>query len=182
MWACEYPDDMKFNIIANSSYKTSGYRYVMIKGIKSIIENNADFNCESYNESFSNIMISVYQLIFSMYFSQKIFHEMSNDEIDVFMEQFIDKSYSIDIHDFKFQYDALLDYNLEDKLNNIKSEVLVIIPEDNFYFSSEKDVDVLNGMIKNCQTEVVDFKRNKYDEMDFRDVLIILDTFLKKFK
>lgn len=181
-WACEYPDDMKFNIVGGSSYKTAGYRYVMIKGIKNIIENNANFNSECYDESFSNTMISVYQVIFSMYFSQKIFQEMSNDEIDVFMDQFVEKSYSIDIHDFKFQYDVLLDYNIEDKLANIKSDVLVFIPENNLYFSSKDDIENLNSLIKNCQTEVLDFKRNKFNEMDFNHVMSILYAFLKKFE
>ena len=181
-WACEYPDDMKFIIVGASSYKTAGYRYVMVKGIKSIIENNANFNSECYDESFSNTMISVYQVIFSMYFSQKIFHEMSNDEIDIFMDQFVEKSYSIDIHDFKFQYDAILDFNVEDKLTNIKSDVLVFIPENNFYFSSKGDVENLNNLIKNCQIEVLDFKRNKFDEMDFNYVMSTIDTFLKKFE
>ena len=71
---------------------------------------------------------------------------------------------------------------MEDKLTNIKSDVLVLIPENNLYFSSKDDVENLNILIKNCQTEVLDFKRNKFNEMDFNHVMSILYAFLKKFE
>ena len=181
-WACEYPDDMDFMIVANSSFKTNGYRYVIAKGIESIIDSSNDFYSDIYDQSLTKTMISINKILYSQYFSKRIFQQLSNDEIDIFMDQFVEKSYSIDIHDFKFQYDAILDFNVEDKLTNIKSDVLVFIPENNFYFSSKGDVENLNNLIKNCQIEVLDFKRNKFDEMDFNYVMSTIDTFLKKFE
>ena len=181
-WACEYPDDMKFMIVGNSSYKTMGYRYIMVKGIKSIIENNQFYKMGKYDESLSNTMITIYQFIFSMYFSQRLFKEMSNDEIDIFMEDFVEKSFNIDIYDFKFQYDALLDFNVEDKLKNVKSKALIIAPTDDFYFSSEVDAIPVKNLIDDSQVVFYDFKRNIYDEMDFTNILAVFDKFLKEIK
>ena len=181
-WACEYPDDMKFIIIVNSSYKSAGYRYVMVKGIKGVIENNPNFESGNYDESVTKTMISVYEILFSFYFSHKILQEMSNDEIDVYMDQFVEKSFNMDIYDFKYQNDALLDFNLEDKLKNIKANALIISSKEDLYFSAKYDSIPLKKYIENCQLEMVDFKRNKYDESDYTKVIDIYNSFLKDFK
>lgn len=181
-WACEYPNDMKFIIAGNSSYKTAGYRYVVVKGIKSVIESNPNFASGSYDESLSNTMIAVYKLIFSTYFSQKLFQKMSNDEIDVYMDSFVEKSFSIDVYDLKFQYDALLGFDLTDQLHNIKAKTLVVSPKEDLYFSSDFDVFPLKEFIDDCQIELIDFKRNKYDEMDFSNAMEIFYSFMENFK
>ena len=36
-WACEYPDDMEFIIVCDSSFRTGGYRYVISRAIDNII-------------------------------------------------------------------------------------------------------------------------------------------------
>lgn len=181
-WACEYPDDMNFIIVINSSYKTAGYRYVMVKGIKSVIEDNPNFHSGTYDETVTITMISVYKILFSFYFSQKILQEMSNDEIDVYMDHFVDKSFNMDIYDFKYQNDSLLYFNLEDKLTNIKSKALIISSKDDLYFAAKYDSIPLKKFIDNCQLEIVDFMRNKYDECDFTRVIEICNSFLEDFK
>lgn len=180
-WACEYPDDMEFIIVGNSSYKTAGYRYIMVRGIKSVIESNPNFALGSYDESLSNTMIAVYQLIFSTYFSQKLLQKMSNDEIDVFMESFTEKSFSIDVYDLKFQYDALIGFDLTDQLSNIKAKTLAVSPKDDLYFSYEFDVLPLTKLIDDCQIEFIDIKRNKYDEMDFSQAMEVFYSFVEEF-
>lgn len=102
---------MDFIIIANSSFKTSGYRYVITKGIKTLIENNENYHLGKYDESISKTIIAAYNILFSTYFSQKIFQKMTNEEIDILIEDFIEKCLFKDIYDFKYQYDALLDYD-----------------------------------------------------------------------
>ena len=107
---------------------------------------------------------------------------MSNDEIDVHMDQFVDKSFNIDIYDFKYQNDALLDFNLEDKLINIKANALIIYSREDLYFSAKYDSIPLKKYIENCQLELVNFKKNKYDESDFTKVIDIFNSFLEDFK
>ncbi len=138
-WACEYPDEMDFIIVNSSSYRTNGYRYVISKCLDSIIESSDDFYNELYGESISRSMVSLNRLLYSNYISKKIFQEMSNDEIDVLMDDFVDERMFNDIYDFKFRNDAILDYNLEDKLANIMAKTLIFSSTDNIYYSPEFD-------------------------------------------
>ena len=100
-WAATYPDEMDFIMVLGTSCKTNGYRYVISKCIDSFIESNDDFYTGVYNESLSMIMVSIYQLLYSNYFSKKTFHNMTNSEIDVLMDDFVDEGLFVDIYDFK---------------------------------------------------------------------------------
>lgn len=177
-WACEYPDDMEIIIIGNSSYKTSGYRYIVAKGIKSIIEDNEQYYSGKYDESISKTMITVYKILYSDYFSQKLLQSMSNDEIDVLMDEFVENSLFVDIYDFKHQYDAILDYDLEDKLSNIKAKTLVVGPEEDMYFSKKYDIIPLKNLINDCRIEFVNFKRDPFSNIDYSNLIEIFDSFL----
>ena len=42
-WACEYPDEMEFIIILNSTYKTGSYRYIILRAADAI---NCGFTSE----------------------------------------------------------------------------------------------------------------------------------------
>ena len=72
-WACEYPDDMDFIMVANSSFKTNGYRYVIAKGIESIIDSSKDFYSDIYDESLTKTMITINKILYSQYFSSVSF-------------------------------------------------------------------------------------------------------------
>ena len=111
-WACEYPDEMDFIIVAGSSYKTNGYRYVVSKCMESILEASDDFYSEIYTDSLSRMMVSINRLLYSNYFSKKMFQKMSNDEIDVLMDDFVDEGLFTDIYDFKLRNDAILEYDV----------------------------------------------------------------------
>ena len=104
-WACEYPDDMEFIIVGNSSFKTSGYRYAVSSTIKSIIEDNEAYHLGEYDESFTKTMINVYKILYSQYFSKNTLEELSNDQIDILIEDFVEKRLFTNIYDFKYQYD-----------------------------------------------------------------------------
>jgi len=148
-WACEYPDEMKFIMVAGSCFKTNGYRYVVSKCMESIIESSDDFYSEIYSDSLSRMMVSINRLLYSNYFSKKIFSNLSNDQIDVLMDDFVDEGLFVDIYDFKLRNDAVLEYDVEDKLKNIKAETLVISSNDDMYYTPELDVMPLNDLIEN---------------------------------
>ena len=168
-WACEYPDEMDFIIIHSSSYKTNGYRYVVSKCMDSVIDSTDHFYDEIYNDSLSRIMVSINKLLYSNYFSKKIFQEMSNDEIDVLMDDFVDEGLFTDIYDLKFRNDAILNYNLEDKLHLIEAKALIISSRDDIYYSPEFDTLPLENLIKDSKIILFDFTR---DYIDFEDYSI----------
>jgi len=87
--------------------------------------------------------------LYSNYFSKKIFSNLSNDQIDLWMDDFVDEGLFVDIYDFKLRNDAVLEYDVEDKLKNIKAETLVISSNDDMYYTPEFDVMPLNDLIEN---------------------------------
>jgi len=182
MWACEYPDEMDFIILMNSSYKTSGYRYAVARGIESIIEATDDFYKDVYNDSLSRTMVSINKMLYSNYFSKRSFQKMTNDEIDVLMDDHAEEKLFMDIYDFKLQNDSILNYDLEDKLSNIKAKTLVIAPKDDLYFSKEFDILPLKDLIADCEIQIFDLSDEYYEgNIDFAEFSNILYGFLKNF-
>ncbi|WP_305515589.1 MULTISPECIES: alpha/beta fold hydrolase [unclassified Methanobrevibacter] len=176
-WACEYPDEMDFIMISGSSYKTNGYRYVISKCMDSILDLSDDFYSDVYTDSLSRMMVSINRLLYSNYFSKRMFQKMSNDEIDVLMDDFVDEGLFVDVYDFKFRNDAILEYNLEDKLKNIKTNVLIVGTDNDVYYAPEFDLLPLEDLIEN--SKVVLFKSSdNYQEYDEHP---IIDDELKEF-
>jgi len=181
-WACEYPEDMEFIIIINSSYKTNGYRYVVSKSINSVMMASDDFSAGIYNESLSRLMVSINQILYSNYFSRKLFQEMSNDEIDYLMEEYIEQSLHRDIYDLKYQNDAIINYNVENQLSNIKAKTLVFYPSDDLYFSKKYDCLPLKDLIDDCEVVFFDLADDFYDgPIDFEKLVDILNPFLEDY-
>lgn len=177
-WACDYPDEMDFIIVSGSSYKTNGYRYVISKCIESIIESSDDFYSEVYSESLSMMMVSINKLLYSNYFSKKIFQNMSHDEIDVLMDDFVDDGLFIDIYDFKLRNDSILEYDVEDKLKNVKSKALIVSANHDMYYTPEFDVWPVEELIDNAEIIVVDSNEDYGSYEDILDIDEHLQNFL----
>lgn len=181
-WACEYPDEMDFIMIAGSSYKTNGYRYVISKCMESILESSDDFYSDLYSDSLSRMMVSINKLLYSNYFSKKMFQKMSNDEIDVLMDEFVDEGLFVDVYDFKFRNDCVMEYNVEDKLGNITADALIISSNNDMYYTPEFDLLPLNDLMKNV-TVVLFEDENSY--LDYDDCSIVeteINSFMEKIK
>lgn len=181
-WACEYSEDMEFIIVLSSSFKTNGYRYVVARGIESVIEASDNFYSDVYNESLSKTMVSINKILYSNYFSRRIFQGMSNDEIDVLMDEYVDDGLFIDIYDFKFQNDSILGYDVEDKLSDIQAKTLVISPTDDLYFSPEFDTLPLKELINDCELYLFDLHIDNLNNIDYAKFIETLSPFLEQFK
>ena len=180
-WACEYPDEMDFIIIGGSSFKTNGYRYIASKVIDAMIESSDAYYDDVYSQSLSRIMVSINRLIYSHYFSKRVFQNYSRNEIDALMDDFVDEGLSVDIYDFKYRNDAVIEYDIEDKLENIKAKTLIISPLDDIYFTPEFDVYPLKDKIENLKIFVFDSTEFDYDD-DYTMFVDILREFLEEFK
>lgn len=180
-WACEYPYEMEFLIIGSSSFKTNGYRYITSKAIDSIIVSSDAYLDSVYSEHLSKIMFSIYSLIYSHYFSKKAFQNFTRDEIDLFMDSFVDEGLQVDIYDFKYRNDAVLNYDVEDKLSDIAAKTLVVSASEDMYYSPEFDVYPLESVIENLEIYIFDAEDFVYND-DYSIFVDLFKEFLDEFK
>ena len=181
-WACEYPDEMDFIIILNSSYKTNGYRYVVSKVMDSIVDSSDDYYNEIYSDSLSRLLVSINKLMYSHFFSKKIFQNMSNDEIDVLMDDFVDEGLFLDIYDLKLRNDSILEYDVEDQLSNIKAKALIFSYPDDIYFSPEFDALPLESLIKDSKVVMIESDDGNHDYEDYSVLVDDVREFLNELK
>ena len=180
-WACEYPDEMEFVIIGNSSFKTNGYRYIASRVVDSMIESSDAYYDDIYSESLSKIMVTINRLIYSQYFSKKVFQNLDNYEIDSLMADFVDEGLFTDVYDLKYANDAILNYDVEDKLTNIKAKTLIIAASEDIYFTPEFDAYPLEDKIENLEIfffNAIDFV---FDD-DYSLFIDVFEKFLDEFK
>lgn len=180
-WGCEYPDEMEFLMIGNSSFKTNNYRYITCKALDSIILSSDAYMKGVYDENISKIMFAINLLIYSQYFSKRAFQNFTREEIDIFMEDFTDDGLSMDIYDFKYRNDSALDYDVEDKLSNIKAKTWVTSTSDDIYFSPEFDAYPLKDKIENLKISIFDAEEFVYND-DYSTFVDSFREFLEEFR
>ncbi len=181
-WGCEYPDEMDFLVIGYSSFKTNGYRYVISKVIDSMISSSNDFYGDDiYSQNLSKIMVSINGLLYSQLYSKNIFQALSLKEIDGLMDEFIDEGLFKDVYDLKFRNDAISEYDVEDKLTNIKAKTLVVSDSENGYYSPEFDTHSLKDKIENLSIFIFNAKDFTFSD-DFSLFFDLFVEFLDEFK
>ena len=107
-------------------------------------------------------------------FSKRAFEKFTREELDLYMDTFVEESSNVDIYDFKYRNNAVLNYNLENKLSNIKAKTLVAISSDDIYYSPEFDAYPLKDKIENLEIYVFDAGDFVYND----DYLIFINLFL----
>ena len=181
-WACEYPDEMDFIIVCDSSFKTSGYRYAVSRAVDNIIESSEGFYSETYDVSLSNTLVSINRLVYSNIFSKKILQQMSNDEIDILMDDFVDECLFFDIYDVKYRNDLVIEYDVEDKLQNIKAETLIFGHTDDIYYIHEYDTLPADNLIDHSEIILLDSLKSPTGYEDYTVLSKIFEKFLRKVK
>ena len=182
-WACDYPDEMEFIILLNSAYKVYGYAYAIIKAIESMIESSDDFYSGTYSSSLSSLSVTILRVLFMSYFPARIIENLSNDELDVLMDDYVDEGLFMDIYDFKSRHDCILGFNVEDKLQNIKAKSLLLGTTGYLFYYPEKDLIPLENLIKDSKVSVFETsKENYYDDADNSEIIKEIISFLYQFK
>lgn len=182
-WACEYPDEMEFIFVANSSFKMSGYKYILAKAFENIIESSDDVYEDTYSSSLSKILVAINTLIFAHSSSKKAFSNIDNNEIDALLDDFIDEGLFLDVYDFKYRNECQFEYNLEDKLGKIKAKSLFISTNHN-YFEFEDDLLPLEYLVEDSIVICLDSVKEDYyfKEEDYVPVVSQILAFLEPFK
>ena len=180
-WGCEYPDEMEFLIIGHSSFKTNGYRYITSKALNNLIESSDAYLDAVYSDPLTKIMFSINTLIYSQYFSKKSFQNFSQEDLDVLIDTFVEEGSSDDIYDFKFRNDAALNYDVEDKLSNIKAKTFIFCASEDGYYSPEFDMLPLKDKIENIEINIFDDQKFVY-KYDYSIFVNPFREFLEEFK
>ncbi|WP_405264677.1 hypothetical protein [Methanobrevibacter sp.] len=182
-WACEFPDDMEFIFLVNSAAKVSGYRFIISKVLELIIDSVEDYYTDGYSVSKTKNMMAVNALLFAHSSSKKIFNNLNNDEISAIFEDFNDECFFRDIYDLKFRNDCFLEFDVENKLGNIKAKSLFVSTNDN-YFNYELDVLPFKELVPDSIVlKQEDRKENYYfEEKDYAPVGEEVIAFLMQFK
>ena len=180
-WACEYPDEMEFVIIGSSSFKTDGYRYITSKAVDNMINMSDAYWDTVYSEHLSKIMLSINSLIYSQYFPKKAFQNFNREELDMLMDTFVEEGSVEDIYDFKYRNNAVLNYDIEDKLSDIKAKTLIVGASEDIYFSPEFDVYPLKDKIENLEINIFDAQDFVYNN-DYSLFINLFNEFLEEFK
>lgn len=182
-WACEYPDDMEFMVVLNSSFKTCGYHHVLIRCVESILDSSEDISSETYSTSLSMISVSIFKLLFATYFPANVLENLTRDEIDVIMDDYVEEVLFMDIHDFSFRNECILNYDVENKLSNIKAKSLILAVPGNLASNPKIDAVPVENMIDDCEVKIFESKRVEYyEEDDFTELFDEYVSFLKQFR
>ena len=148
-WAALYPDTLDFVVSMVSSYKTAGHNYILSKLMDELIVANPKYGCEKFDASL-NVTLKMASLIYFNYgFSKEFYRKQDNHSLDVSFDEFGDESLFDDIYDVKFENDAVLHYDIEDKLGDIKAKTLIIAINQDQYFPPELDGIPMSKMIEN---------------------------------
>ena len=182
-WACEYPDDMEFIFILNSAPKLAGYKFILAKSIESIIDAIDDYYSEEYSVSKTKSLVAITTLIFAHSSSKVAFNKLHNGEIEAILDDFIDEGLFLDIYDLKYQNDAQMNFDVEDKLSQIKAKSLFVSTNNN-YFDFEMDMLPFKEHIKDSIVLKQDFIKEDYyyKEADYAPIGDKVVAFLEQFK
>lgn len=182
-WACDYPDEMEFIIVLNSPYKVYGYAYAVAKVIESMIDSSDDFYSDDYSSSLSLLSVSLLRLLFLGYFPENVFKNLSNDELDVLMDDYVDQGLFMDIYDFKSRNDCILGFDVEDNLQNIKAKSLILGTTGYLLNYPEDGISHLENKIKGVRGRIFETnKENYYDEADNSEIIKEIVSFLNQFR
>ena len=181
-WACEYPDEMEFIFILNSCAKLSGYKFILSKTFENIIE-AADNECEDYGISMNKALVAINSLLFAHSASKKVFDKIDNYHLSSIFDDFMDECLFIDLYDFKFRNNCDSEYNVVDKLSNIKAKSMFIGTNKN-YFDSDLDMAPFKEFVKDSIVLTYDDEREDYyfNQDDYVTIEPELISFISQFK
>ena len=147
------------------------------------MDSTEDYYTDGYSISKTKNMIAVNALLFAHSSSKKIFNNLNNDEITAIFEDFNDECIFRDIYDFKFRNECSMEYDVVDKLGNIKAKSLFVGTNDN-YFNFELDMLPFKELVPNSIViKQEDQKENYYfEEKDYDPVGEDVIAFLSQFK
>ena len=181
-WAAEYPDYMEHIVSLNNMSKLSGRNYVFFKSIEAILESNEALYSDVYDSSLSQLVVVINRLLFLNYLSRDQLANASREEVDAMLEDFVEAGLFRDIFDLKYLTKCLLEYDVVDKLSNIKASTLIVTTSDLFYMDIENDVLPLEGTIDNVVIKVITPEAEEFDYNNKNDSIYKILSFVNEYE
>jgi homoserine O-acetyltransferase len=121
--------------------------------------------------------------LFAGYFPTVVLENMSADEMDVMIEDYVDEALFLDVHDIHFRNKCILNYDVEDKLSKIKAESLILGIKGILLFNPITDgILSIEDKIENCTVKIFDSTKEDYENGNYSEMFVEFATFLKQFK
>lgn len=143
-WAVYYPDDMEFIVSLVSSHKVGGQNYIIGKVMNDIIESDPEFaaggECQRSLELSSKAM-------YSFGLSRRYYMDLSKQEMDEYMDMFALEDADENVYDAYFRNKASINYDLTDKVAQIRAKTLIIAIYEDQYFPPELDAQEMHALI-----------------------------------
>ncbi|MCQ2970512.1 MAG: alpha/beta fold hydrolase [archaeon] len=180
-WACEYPDYMEFILSMNNLAKLSGTSYIFFKSMESVLESNDKIYSDVYDPSLSKLVVAVNKMLFLNYLSRNMLSNLSRDELDALLDNFVEDGLFRDVHDLKYLCDCLLEYDVNDKLSNIKAKTILIAIEGQFLVNVEKEVLPLENAIDDVEVMVIQLDEGEFDNGESYSSVFKIFSFLNEY-
>ena len=154
--AINYPDFADFIICGVSSFKVAGHDFILSKFVDEIITSDPDYNRGELSYSLIRTLRIACLAEFNFGLSKEALRGMSNVELAAEFENFGNESIETDIYDLKYCNESCMNFDVEEELDKIKSNVLIIACKQDPHFPPELDAIPMSEMIKNSQLIIMD--------------------------
>ncbi|RAP52270.1 MAG: homoserine acetyltransferase [Methanosphaera sp. rholeuAM270] len=179
-WAAEYPDSITFIISLVSSYKVGGQNYVLGKLMNDIIESDPNFN--NPQEELKRSLKLSSKAMYSFGLSRNYYMDLTNDEIDEYMDEFAQEDSEENVYDAYYRNLASIKYDLTDKVSNIKVPTLIIAIEEDQYFPPELDAIPMHALIGDSRLVIYNSYLGHIGSSQLNKIKDELEDFMLNFK
>ena len=176
------PDYMEFLICGVSSYKVAGHDYILSKFVNEIIESDSDYLSGEITYSLNRTLRLASLAEFNFGLSKEALREKSNEELAIELEDFGNESLEMDIYDVKYCNESCMNFDVEEKLDKIKSKVLIISCKQDPHFPPELDAVPMSKMIKNNELIIMDSKLGHLCFNELESISHELKDFMSQFR
>ena len=175
--AISYPEFQDFIICGVSSYKVAGHDYILSKFVDEIITSDPDYAKGEMTYSLIRTLRLANLAEFNFGLSKEALRAMPKEELAAEFETFGNEMLEIDIYDLKYCNESCMNFDVEDDLDKITSDVLIISCKQDPHFPPELDGVPMSEMIENSRLIVMD---SELGHLCFNELETISDE-LKEF-
>lgn len=179
-WATEYPEDITFVISLVSSYKVGGQNYVLGKVMNDIIDSDPDFK-KSDKELKRSLQLSS-KAMYSFGLSRKYYMDLENEELDSYMDEFAIEDSQENVYDAYYRNKASINYDLTEKVSQIKAQTLIIAITEDQYFPPELDAIPMHSLIENSELIIYNSYIGHIGSSQLNKIKDELEEFMLQFK
>jgi homoserine O-acetyltransferase len=179
--AIRYPDFQEFIICGVSSYKVAGHDYILSKFVDEIITSDPDYAKGEESYSLVRTLRLACLAEFNFGLSKEALREKPKQELAMDFEEFGNEMLETDIYDLKYCNESCMNFDVEDDLDKITSDVLIISCKQDPHFPPELDAIPMSEMISDSELIIMDSKLGHLCFNELENISYELKDFLSGF-